>query len=70
MSQPFGLLRIDYLFSGEHVSPTGIQTDCTPRSSESLCVDRGVPGQSVMFTAEAQSEITESTESTELFLGL
>jgi vancomycin resistance protein VanJ len=34
MSQPFGLLRIDYLFSGEHVSPTGIQTDCTPRSSD------------------------------------
>lgn len=34
MSQPFGILRIDYLFSGKHIFPTGISTDCTPRSSD------------------------------------
>lgn len=38
MSQPFGLLRIDYLFSSSRLSATGIKTDCTPRSSDHCLV--------------------------------
>lgn len=34
MSQPVGLLRIDYLFAGPRTKPVGITTDCTPRSSD------------------------------------
>jgi endonuclease/exonuclease/phosphatase (EEP) superfamily protein YafD len=34
MSQPVGLLRIDYLFAGPRTTPMRITTDCTPRSSD------------------------------------
>jgi endonuclease/exonuclease/phosphatase (EEP) superfamily protein YafD len=34
MSQPLGLLRIDYLFAGPGVTPLSVDTDCTPRSSD------------------------------------
>lgn len=38
MSQPFGFLRIDYLFSGPAAVPLSISTDCTPRSSDHCIV--------------------------------
>ena len=38
MSQPLGLLRIDYLFAGPHVTPLSVNTDCTPRNSDHCVV--------------------------------
>jgi endonuclease/exonuclease/phosphatase (EEP) superfamily protein YafD len=38
---PFGLLRIDYLFSANGVTPVSISPDCTPRSSDH-CLLSGV----------------------------
>ena len=31
---PFGLLRIDYVFSGPRLDPVRLSTDCTPRGSD------------------------------------
>jgi vancomycin resistance protein VanJ len=36
---PFGLLRIDYLFSAGGLSPVSITTDCTPRGGDHCLVD-------------------------------
>ncbi len=38
MSQPVGFLQIDYLFAGPGIGPVGVQTDCTPRSSDHCVV--------------------------------
>jgi endonuclease/exonuclease/phosphatase family metal-dependent hydrolase len=38
MSQPFGLLRIDYLFAGPGVTPLSVATDCAPRNSDHCVV--------------------------------
>lgn len=34
LNSPFGLLRIDYIFSDERLQPTQLQTDCTERGSD------------------------------------
>ena len=38
MSQPIGVLRIDYLFGGPRLTSVSVHTDCSPRSSDHCVV--------------------------------
>lgn len=39
ISQPFALLRIDYIFSSLNITPLALQTDCTPGASDHCIVE-------------------------------
>ena len=39
---PFGLLRIDYVFTGGAASPLWIESDCTPRQSDHCILTAGI----------------------------